>query len=309
MADSKYPKTPATTGNGNGEEGPNPSVAELADSQGEEADRMAQPVDAEGPPRLPFPVVGIGASAGGLPAFQEFFRAMPEGSGMAFVLLQHLPPDRESMAAEVRGRATVMPVQDVRDGVKVKPEHVYVIRPGHVVTINNGKLHLGESVAEPGYTRPVDDFFRSLAEEQRERAICIIMSGVGSNGAAGAQAIKAIGGLCIAQDPETAEYPSMPRHLIEAGYADHVLRPQEMPDVLLGYAQHPYAQGRHEADVVLRQEQQHFREILAILRTRTRHDFAGYKKPTLLRRIQRRMGLNRVEEMGNYARILRQTPA
>src|SRR5688572_4173060 len=274
MADSKYPKTPATTGNGNGEEGPNPSVAEVADSQGEAADRMAQPVDAEGPPRLPFPVVGIGASAGGLPAFQEFFRAMPADSGMAFVLIQHLPPDRESMTAEILGRATLMPVQEVRDGVKVKPDHVYVIRPGHVLTIKNGKLHLGESVAKPGYTRPVDDFFRSLAEEQRERAICIIMSGMGSNGSAGAEQIKAVGGVLIAQEPESAKYASMPRHLIDTGNADFILRPNEIPAVLVRYASHSYARDGRSPEAVAQRERQHLNEILAALRARTRRDFS-----------------------------------
>ena len=114
---------------------------------------------------------------------------------------------------------------------------------------------------------------------------------MGSNGSAGAQAVKATGGLCVAQDPDSAEFRSMPRHLIDAGYADHILRPREMPEILLGYAGHPYAKRRPDGEELLRRERQHFREILAILRTRTRQDFGGYKKPTLVRRIQRRMGL------------------
>lgn len=273
-----------------------------------ERDRQAMPVDAEELPRLAFPVVGIGASAGGLESFTDFFKVMPPDSGMAFVLIQHLPPDRESMIAEILSRHTTMKVQQVRDKMEVLADHVYVIRPGHTLTIKDGLLHLGDDVEKPRHTRPVDDFFRSLAEEQRERAICVIMSGMGSNGTAGAQAVKAVGGVCIAQAPESAQFPSMPRHLIDAGYADYVLTPAEMPDVLVGYARHPYAGDRDSASGKLHIEQHHLREILAILRTRTRKDFSGYKKPTVLRRIQRRMGLNRVTDIGQYAKILRQSP-
>lgn len=277
-----------------------------------EPDRMAQPVDAEQPPRLPFPVVGLGASAGGIEAVGEFLDAMPPDAGMTFVLIQHLPPDRESHMAEVLSRRTAMPVLQVEDGMPVEPDRVYVIRPGHVLTIREGRLHLGPRLGSPrAANRPIDDFFRSLAEEQRERAVCVVLSGMGSNGAAGAQAVKAVGGLCIAQDPESSQYPSMPRHLIDAGYADYIVRPAEMPGVLLAYAHHPYARGERESDAesALRQEGHHLREILAILRTRTRQDFSGYKKPTLLRRIQRRMGVTRLVSMAEYARALRQSPA
>jgi two-component system, chemotaxis family, CheB/CheR fusion protein len=159
------------------------------------------------------------------------------------------------------------------------------------------------------HNRPIDDFFKSLAEEQRERAIAVILSGMGSNGTAGAQAIKAVGGLCIAQDPESASFPSMPHHLIDAGYADYILRPRDMPEMLLAYAGHAYARDDAGTTETALQRDQHIREILAVLRTRTRHDFSGYKKPTLLRRIQRRMGLARVTKLGDYARLLRQTPA
>ncbi len=273
---------------------------------GAEADRSIQPVDREQPPRLGFPVVGIGASAGGLEAFTEFFQVMPADCGMAFVLIQHLPPDRESLIAEILSRHTRMTVQQITEGVQVLPGNVYVIRPGHTVSIRNGLLHLGERLERPGNNRPVDDFFKSLAEEQRERSIAIIMSGMGSNGTAGTQAIKVVGGLCIAQDPETAQFPSMPRHLIDAGYADFVLRIAEMPEMLLNYVKQPYVRGGEE-EAGLKEDHQHVREVLAILRTRTRQDFSGYKKPTLLRRIQRRMGLNHVSRLSEYVRMLRQS--
>ncbi len=274
-------------------------------------DRLAQPVDDEQPPRLPFPVVGIGASAGGLEAVSEFLKAMRPDGGMAFVLVQHLPPDRESQMAEILARHTAMPVAQVEDGMAVEPDHLYVIRPGRVLTMREGRLHLGPPLGtRRAANRPIDDFFRSLAEEQRERAVCVVMSGLGSNGTAGAQAVKAVGGLCIAQDPETAQFPPMPRHLIDAGYADCVLAPADIPDVLLAYAEHPYARGGRESDAqsAVGREVDHLRDILALLRTRTRQDFSGYKKPTVLRRVQRRMGLTRTEDVGDYARLLRQTP-
>lgn len=274
-------------------------------------DREAQPVDAEQPPRLPFAVVGVGASAGGLEAFGEFLHAMRPDSGMAFVFILHLAPDRHSLVAEILARQTKMHVAEVNDGMEVVPDHVYVIRPAHVLTIKEGHLHLGPRLDGPrAANRPVDDFFKSLAQEQRERAIAIIMSGMGSNGAAGAQAIKAVGGLCVAQDPESAQFPSMPRHLIDAGYADFITRPSEMPEVILEYTNHPYATGEREADAetILQREQQHVREIMAVLRTRMKQDFSGYKKPTVLRRVQRRMGLARITEIGDYAKMLRQTP-
>jgi two-component system CheB/CheR fusion protein len=274
-----------------------------------EHDRQVQPVDNEEPPRLSFPVVGIGASAGGLEAYSELLKATRADTGMAFVLIQHLPPDRESMVAEILSKKTAMPVLQVENGMPVKPNHVYVIRPGNTLTIKNGKLHLGLRTESPGHSRPVDDFFKSLAEEQRERGIAIILSGMGSNGTAGAQAIKAVGGLCIAQDPESAQFPSMPRHLIEAGYADYILRPQDMPEVLLAYVGHPYATGSGEnARILVARDASHLREILAVLRTRTTQDFTGYKKPTILRRVQRRMGINRVQQISDYAKILRQSP-
>jgi PAS domain S-box-containing protein len=272
-------------------------------------DRQAQPVDVEQPPRLPFAVVGIGASAGGLEALSEFLDAMPSDSGMAFVLVQHLSPDRESMMCEILARRTRMPVTEVENGAVIKPDHVYVIRPGHVLTIKDGRLHLGAQLGTRATNRPVDDFFKSLAEEQRERAIAIIMSGMGSNGTAGAQAIKAVGGLCVAQDPETAQFSSMPRHLIDQGYADYILPPKEMPEVLLGYASHPYVRAGRGGDKALNREQGQLREVLAILRTRTRQDFSGYKKPTVLRRVLRRMGLTRVGKVADYAKLMRQSPS
>ncbi len=285
---------------------PQPITSE-ATHQLDQPDRQVLAADESQTPRLSFPVVGIGASAGGLEAFTRFFNTMRPDSGMAFVLIQHLPPDRESMIAEILARRTQMPVLQVDDGMDVHPNHVYAIRPGHTLTLKDGKLWLGERVDTPQHSRPVDDFFKSLAEEQQQRAICVIMSGMGSNGSAGAQAVKAVGGLCIAQEPESAEFPSMPRHLIDAGYADYILRPEDIPDALLGYAGHPYAEGLLKPELGQQKEFQTYREILAIVRTRTGHDFSGYKKPTVLRRIQRRMGMARLTKIADYAKAIRQS--
>ncbi len=269
-------------------------------------DRLAEAVSTEVKPRLPFVVVGIGASAGGLEAVSSFLDAMPSDSGMAFVLVQHLPPDRESLLPEILGRHTKMPCVEVEDGMVVEGNKLYVIRPGRTLTLESGVFRLGEPVEKRGHRKPVDDFFKSLAAEQRERAICVVMSGMGTNGTMGAEEVKAVGGLCIAQDPESAKFVGMPRSLIEAGLADLVLRPGEIPEALMKYASHPYVNGRELPGG--HGERQVFKEILSYLRMRTRHDFAGYKKPTVERRIQRRMGLHQLTTLGEYAKLLRQNP-
>jgi two-component system, chemotaxis family, CheB/CheR fusion protein len=261
---------------------------------------------------LPFPIVGIGASAGGIQALSAFFSALPADSGMAFVVIQHLPPDHDSFMAEIIGRQTPMPVRQVEEGLEVTTNSVYVTRPGFTVTLRDGAFRLGASVEKRGHRRPVDDFFRSLASEQKERAIAIVLSGMGTNGTAGAQAIKAAGGACLAQAPETAEFGGMPSSVIQAGYADRVLPPSEMPGVLLQYAQHPYLDPQQSraflAEEVVEGDRQALAEVFAILRTRTSHDFSGYKKPTVLRRIQRRMGLAAIQDLADYVEKLREDP-
>ena len=189
------------------------SIEEISDPQQTETvveahvDRETMPVDEKVKPYLPFAVVGVGASAGGLEAYTDFLKACRSDSGMAFVLIQHLSPKHESMMAELLSKHTAMTVLQVEDQQEVLPNHVYVIRPGYTMTIKQGHLHLGENAAERGHRRPIDDFFRSLAEEQQERAIAVILSGTGSNGTAGAAVIKAVGGLCIAPGPGFGEVP------------------------------------------------------------------------------------------------------
>lgn len=272
------------------------------------AERLSAPVDGSQAPRLAFPVVGVGASAGGLEAYTEFLQAAPPDAGMAYVLVQHLPPDRESLLRDLLARQTRMPVLHAEDGQAVEPDHVYVIRPGHTLTLKGGALRLGASLAARGHGRPVDDFFRSLAEEQQQRAVAVVFSGMGSNGTAGAEAVKAVGGLVIAQEPDSAKYPAMPRSLIDAHLPDFILRPVEVPEVLVKYARQPYA-ADDAAALAGPRDGQALADVLAVLRTRTRHDFSGYRKPTLLRRIHRRMSLGASTSMADYVRTLRQTPA
>ncbi|MFL6604958.1 MAG: chemotaxis protein CheB [Steroidobacteraceae bacterium] len=288
------------------------SDAAMSAGQPDPAD-VSAPVDFTDRAKLRFPVVGIGASAGGIQALSAFLRATTPDSGMAYVIVQHLSPDHESLMAEILGRHTTMRVLQIEDGMPVEPDHVYVIRPGHTVTLSDGALHLGEPVERPGYRRPVDDFFRSLAREQKEKAIIVVLSGMGTNGTAGAQAIKAVGGLCIAQDPEAAEFPGMPRSLIHAGYADQVLNAEDIPAVLLRFTQHPYLEpdpkGRARAQQELERHRQRLTDIINYVRERTGHNFAPYKVPTVLRRIQRRMGLFGAIELEDYQARLRKHPS
>jgi superfamily II DNA helicase RecQ/chemotaxis methyl-accepting protein methylase len=201
-------------------------------------------------------------------------------------------------------------VLDITDGIEVRPDHVYVTRPSHKTLIVDGRLRLGESTLKRGHRCPVDDFFRSLAAEQKEHSIAVVLSGTGSNGTAGAQAIKAAGGLCIAQEPGTAEYPDMPANLLRSGYADAALPADRIAPTLHAYASQAYLEPQEsDADAqALLDDDRHYREILAILRTRTHHAFQGYKKPMLLRRIQRRIGLAGVGTLADYAALLRDSP-
>ena len=194
-----------------------------------------------------FPIVGIGASAGGLAAFEAFFSAMPADAspGMAFVLVQHLAPDHKSILADLVKRYTRMQVYEVEDGMKVQPNCAYIIPPNRDMAFLNGTLQLLEPAAPRGQRLPIDFFFRSLAQDQRERAICIVLSGTGSDGTLGVRAIKGEGGMVMAQSPESTEYDGMPRSAIATGLVDYVLPPAEMPAQLIAYAAHAF--GKHAA--------------------------------------------------------------
>jgi two-component system, chemotaxis family, CheB/CheR fusion protein len=258
-----------------------------------------------------FPIVGIGASAGGLAAFEAFFSGMPahSDSGMAFVLVQHLAPDHESILVELVKRYTRMQVFEVEDGMRVLPNCAYIIPPNRDMALLNGTLHLLEPTAQRGQRLSVDFFFRSLAHDQRERAMCVVLSGSGSDGSQGVRAIKAEGGMAMAQNPDSTEYDGMPRSAIGTGLIDYILPPAEMPTQLIAYA--AYALDRRavrnpepvaKADDVLK-------KIFVLLRAHTGHDFSQYKQNTVGRRVERRMAVHQLELTDQYLRYLQETPA
>ncbi|MHB0878175.1 MAG: chemotaxis protein CheB [Anaerolineae bacterium] len=256
-----------------------------------------------------FPVVGIGASAGGLAAFDAFFSGMPSGvdSGMAFVLVQHLSPDHQSLLPDLVRRYTRMPVSVAEDGMVVKPNSVYIIPPNHDLALADGALRLLQPTTPHGFRLPIDFFFRSLADDQQDRAICIVLSGTGSDGAQGVRAVKGAGGMAMAQEPESAEYDGMPRSAIATGLVDYVLPPAEMPAQLTAYVFHALGQAPRPAPPPPKAESS-LKRIIAVLRTRTGHDFTQYKRNTITRRVERRMAVHQVERIEEYVRYLQQDP-
>jgi len=257
-----------------------------------------------------FPIVGIGASAGGLAAFEAFISALPPGaeSGMAFVLVQHLLPDHKSALVGLVQRDTTMPVREATDGMPVQPNHVYTIPPNHDLTLADGALHLARHDAPQN--RPhltIDRFFSSLAVSLHERAICIVMSGTGSDGTQGLRDVKGEGGLVLAQAPETAEYDGMPRSAIATGMVDWVLPPAQMPARLSAYVNHAFGGSGAQVEPLLRDGL--LKKVCLLLRAQTGHDFSQYKESTLVRRLERRMALNQVTRPEDYLRVARDNPA
>jgi two-component system CheB/CheR fusion protein len=256
-----------------------------------------------------FPIVGIGASAGGLTAFEAFFSGMPvdKDPGMAFVLVQHLAPDHKSILTDLIGRYTRMQVSEVEDGVVVQPNCAYIIPPGRDMAFLNGTLQLLEPASPRGQRLPIDFFFRSLAQDQRERAICIVLSGTGSDGTLGVRAIKGEGGMAMAQNPDSTEYDGMPRSAINTGLVDYVMPPAEMPAHLIAYAAHAFGKVTLPPTHPYKIEDA-LNKIYIILRSQTGHDFSQYKQNTIKRRILRRMALHQIAQLADYVRFLQKAP-
>jgi two-component system CheB/CheR fusion protein len=275
------------------------------DPPGDDPDAPTQSSQEPSKSKPGFAVVGIGASAGGLEAFTRFFSAMPPASGMAFVLIQHLDPTHESLTSELLARHTKMPVVQATDNVEIEPDHVYVIPPNRYLAISGVKLRLSAPLERRGLRVPIDFFFRSLAEEQREGAIGVLLSGTGSDGTSGVREIKAAGGMVIVQAPETTAWDGMLRSAIATGVVDHILPVEKMPAVLTRYVKHWYVNGDGAPRPMAEKGPDHLKTIVGILRARARYDFSCYKPGTLLRRIQRRMGLSHIQEMGDYVEYLR----
>ncbi len=253
-------------------------------------------------------VVALGASAGGLEALDAFFEHMPADSGLAFVVVQHLSPDYKSLMVELLSRRTTMEVLRVQDGMPVEPNRIYLIPPKKNMIMFHGKLLLTEQ--ERGHTvnLPIDIFMRSLAEDRGEKAIGVILSGTGSDGMRGVRAIKEAGGMVMAQDESSAKFDGMPRSAISTGLVDFTLAPEEMPEQLLSYVQHPYAtSGQGEAAQLLADEDS-LTKVLALVQRASGVDFTYYKPSTVVRRVERRMNINQLWHLSDYVKYLESTP-
>ncbi len=256
-----------------------------------------------------FPIVGVGASAGGLAAFEAFFSGMPATTdpGMAFVLVQHLAPDHHSILSDLVRRCTRMQVFEVEDGMQVANNCAYIIPPNRDMAFSNGTLQLVDPVAPRGQRLPIDHFFRSLAHDQRDRAIGVVLSGTGSDGTLGVRAIKGEGGMVMAQTPESAEFEGMPRNAIATGLVDFELTPAEMPARLIAYARQAF--GKHRRQATREQgSDPSFGTIITLLRNQTGHDFSQYKPSTIQRRIERRMAVHQIETADGYAQFVQHSP-
>jgi two-component system, chemotaxis family, CheB/CheR fusion protein len=261
-------------------------------------------------PTLSFPIVGIGASAGGLAAFEAFFSGMPADieSGMAFILVQHLAPDHKSILTELIRRYTRMHVFEVEDGMTVRPDCCYIIPPNRDMAFINGKLQLLEPASPRGQRLPIDFFFRSLANDQHERAICIVLSGTGSDGTQGVRAIKGEGGMVMAQNPASTEYDGMPRSAIATGLVDFELPPAEMAPQLMAYVSHAFGKLPPTVLMPRPKAENSLRKVFVLLRVQTGHDFSNYKPSTINRRIERRMAVHQIDSLDLYVQYLQQTP-
>jgi two-component system CheB/CheR fusion protein len=261
------------------------------------------------PAETSFPIVGIGASAGGLAAFEAFFSGMPADvdPGMAFVLVQHLAPDHKSILTDLIRRYTRMQVFEVEDGMAVKPNCTYIIPPNRDMAFLNGSLHLIEPSAPRGQRMPIDFFFRSLAQDQGERAVCIVLSGTGSDGTQGLRAIKGEGGMAVVQTPESTEYDGMPRSAIATGLVDYELPPAEMAQQLMAYASHAFGRPARVPAAYAPAPESALKKVFILLRSHTGHDFSQYKPSTIHRRIERRLAVHQIETIEEYVSYLRQS--
>jgi len=258
-----------------------------------------------------FPVVGVGASAGGLAAFEAFFSGMPADTdpGMAFVLVQHLAPDHKSLLTDLIRHYTRMQVFEVEDGMVVQPNCAYIIPPNRDMAFLHGALHLLEPAAPRGQRLPIDFFFRSLALDQRERAIGVVLSGTGGDGTLGVRAIKGEGGMAMAQTPASTEYDGMPRGAIGTGLVDYELPPAEMPAQLIAYVARAFGKPPRIAAEPEPKAENALRKIFILLRAQTGHDFSQYKPSTIHRRVERRLVVHRIETLDDYVKFLQRTPA
>jgi two-component system, chemotaxis family, CheB/CheR fusion protein len=253
-----------------------------------------------------FPVVAIGASAGGLEALEQFFHNMKEDSGMAFIVIQHLDPNYKGMMPDLIRKMTKMNVIQVSDRLKVSPDTIYLIPPNKNMSILNGRLHLLDFVEIHGVRLPINFFFHSLADDMGERSIGIILSGMGSDGTLGLQSIKERGGLTMAQEPSTAGFDSMPKSAIKSMQIDVVAPANELPGRLISFLKRtlpPYNYSKIDF-----KDKSTLEKIVLLIRTKTGHDFSYYKKSTIYRRVERRMMVHKIDRIAAYIRFLLENP-
>ncbi|HEX7585965.1 MAG TPA: CheR family methyltransferase, partial [Prolixibacteraceae bacterium] len=258
------------------------------------------------PHKAPFLIVGIGASAGGLEAFEQFLGNVPENSGMAYVVIQHLDPTQKGMLPELLQRISKMDVFQVKDRTTVKPNCVYVIPPNKTMSILKGVLHLFDPVEVRGLRLPIDSFFSSLADDLQDLSVGVILSGMGSDGSLGLRSIKEKNGIAMVQEPANAKFDSMPRHAIDSVQVDILAPANELPGKLIEFLKHiPVVKMNMDIEV---KDQSSLEKIIILLRTHTGNDFSLYKKNTVYRRIERRMSVHQIDKITSYVRFLQENP-
>src|SRR5215471_444292 len=266
---------------------------------------------------MSFPIVGVGASAGGLEAFSELLAHLPADAGMAFLFVQHLDPTHRSFLVEILSKQTRMPVEEAREGVEIQPDHVYVLPPNSALTLVDNFLHLASRETIEQRRSPVDILFDSLADRGIS-AIGVILSGNGSDGAKGVQALKEAGGIIFAQDESSARFSGMPQSAIQTGCVDFVLSPSMIARELVRMGRHPYLNrvagamaSPQEPEVStppLLEDEAQIKKIFRLLRTASGVDFTHYKRTTIERRLIRRMAVHQIESLANYANFLQENP-
>jgi len=254
-----------------------------------------------------FPIVGIGASAGGLEALELFLANVPENCGMAFVIIQHLDPTHKGVMVELLQHSTTMQVSQAADRTRVKENCVYVIPPNKDMSILHGVLHLLDPVAPRGLRLPIDFFLRSLADDRQEHSIGVILSGMGSDGTLGLRAIKEKAGAVFVQDPASAKFDGMPHSAIQAGLADVIAPANALPEKIIAYLQYAPLIVK-EGPPVDEKSDSALEKVVILLRAQTGHDFSHYKKTTIYRRVERRMGLHQIDKIASYVHFLRENP-
>jgi len=280
-------------------------VGEATEEESELDDKPASAPPTDGEPLL---YVGLGASAGGLEALREFFSSMSSATNMTFIVVQHLSPDHKSLMDELLAKDTEMPVESVVDGVRVRPNAIYLIPPRKNMVLVDGRLHLSDQRSGQGVNLPIDFFFRSLAQSAEHRSVAIVLSGTGSDGSRGIRAIKEAGGLVLVQEPDTAKFDGMPLSAIRTGLTDIMHGAGELADYLESYVCQPLVrEGEGGIKQRLEGDDETLRGIFALLKKQSGVDFSHYKPATVARRIERRMGVHQVNDLGEYLEFLRST--